>query len=469
MIDDRKPLGGGNNRDVTMAAATSPSPTRMTGVHDQDPNTPPSQGTPPSSSSDSWSLVTANSPQTARSSNTGASSSSSGHGTQAASTTSSSGHPSVLSTISETDREVMEANKEAKRRRGLQGLRNLPQLQQKSAAAEPTEDSVHSSSTNSNSTNPHRYLALQNSTSPVPLREGANDPVERFFIDDAAATNNSGGSSSGGGQLHPATAHQRSQSTRSQSTTTSGSRPSVGRTGSPATQSSFSASSSSGTQEEPPTFVSYMDRQGASDLTSLREETQETSSKRGGAGLANNEEREGSPAAELLQVGQFNQEVVFQEAQPKAIRPDRIRGRLDKFRTGRPAVLRPPRSPVKGYKPSTTPPPRGSHSPITALSPPRDIVEQYPHSHVISKPYVMRMGQHSSLVLGGAMKTTTTTTTTASAVEHMIGLTYAESSIEVLQSDLPPNNKEEERQQLNINILNIVTPEKEGSSASSSA
>ena len=37
----------------------------------------------------------------------------------------------------------------------------------------------------------------------MPLREGANDPVERFFVDDAAAATSGASSSSSGGHRSP--------------------------------------------------------------------------------------------------------------------------------------------------------------------------------------------------------------------------------------------------------------------------
>ena len=100
----------------------------------------------------------------------------SGHTTIATSTTSgtvSSGHVSVLSSVSETDMEVMETNKAGK-------IRVRRQRKLDSVVKSGNVDgcmSVHSSSTGSTNTN--GYVALVGS--PAPLREGASMPVDRFF------------------------------------------------------------------------------------------------------------------------------------------------------------------------------------------------------------------------------------------------------------------------------------------------
>jgi hypothetical protein len=354
------------------------------------------------------------SPGTTRSSNTG---STSGHTTQAAST-SSSLQQSSLSTVSETDREVMEANKQGKRRLSS---RIVPAAQKRDADG----TSIHSSSTDSS--NPAGYLALDES--PVALREGANVPADRFFTNSPEAV----------GSVNQAGGSMRSR-------TTSTSKKSGNSPESSSATNTSSSNSSSG--EEPPTFVSYLHRQAASDLTSVREAA-ETSSPR--AGESKGEEREGSPAEIVgYPTVLFEQaNVVPREQQPMPVRPPK-QNRLDKYRP------RPPRSPVKGARPVTTPPPRGSVSPLyNQQSPPRNIVD-HPDSN-LSRPYVVRtapaggklppVGENSSSmllspVLGNPIRV---------PVDAAEGGSPVLGSIEVLKTD-----SEDE-----LNGANLVTPEKE--------
>lgn len=286
------------------------------------------------------------SPVTARSSVTG---SSSGHTTQA--TSISSVGQSGLSMISETDREVMEANKEGKRRRGL--------IYPVARKNESDLTSIHSSSTTSS--NSHAYLTLDGS--PVSLRDGANVRADRFFT----------GS--------PTSIPVHSLGTRTQTTNSSSSRRS-GNTTSPSTSESASGthtSSSASSREEPLNFVSYLDR--VADLISVREVTDSPRT----AG-SDGEEREASPAE------MFNSSIMFEEAKAprdgttrkaRLIIPRKQRGRLDKFRS------RPPRNPFKRTTPPpcSPPPPRGS--PLHHLSPPRNIVNT-PDPSLLSRPNVMR-------------------------------------------------------------------------------
>lgn len=344
------------------------------------------------------------SPQTARSSNTG---SSIGHTTHA--TSCSSGQQSNLTTISETDREVMLANKEGKRRRGLHRLPMLAKTN--SGAGSGGSESINSSSTNSNSTstNPHGYLALQCSPDP---REGANVATDRFFTDDSGPSQTTMGPR----------VHSEGSSTRRS-----------GRSNSPVTDGSSSmthTSSSSSSREEPPTFVSYLDRKNASDLTSTREEMETCVTRSDGL---DNEEREGSPADFV-----GYQSLYFEEGElaPKPVRPP---SRPEKFRT------RPPRSPVKGSRMITTPPPCRNSPLYQQLSPPRHIVD-HPH-HNLSQPYVLRTsdsGKNFHLVgESGAVEG-------EEAPERMHGVTYEENSIEIMKSD----SKDD------LMPLNVVTPDK---------
>jgi hypothetical protein len=306
----------------------------------------------------------------------------SGHTTLATSTsaTISSGH---LSAISETDREVMETNKAAKiRRRTLGSLSSM--ASSSSTTKNDADASVTSSSTSSTN---HGYVALLGSSSAT-LREGANVPADRFFKHSQSIS--PGGFVTNGGVTTTTQSRMRTSSTSVKG----------GSANSPTTISSSSfahTSSSSSSGEDPPTFVSYLDRQGASDLTSLREDVVSTERTRGDAA----EERE-SPS-EIVGYS----EVIFEEAdaedededdsqQPRPIlRPikERLTGRLQKFR------YRPPRSPVKGSRPLATPPPGSSGDAVSPanqhLSPPRNIVEN-PIDRNLSRPSVVRTA------LGGA-------------------------------------------------------------------
>jgi len=336
------------------------------------------------------------SPQTNRSSNTG---SSMGHTTQA--TSCSSIQQSNLSTISETDREVMLANKEGKRRRGLDRLK-MHAKQGLNTSAE----SVNSSSTNSTSTNPHGYLALQGSPAP---RDGANVPLDRFFMD-------------GGG-------NQAIANTRVHSLGNSTSSRRSGRSGSPVTDGGSAmthTSSSSSSQTEPPTFVSYLDRKNASDLTTTREEMETCESR---SDRIENEEREGSPAPFVGYEPMYFEEAGLPAEQqaPKPVRPP---SRPDKFRS------RPPRSPMKGSRMITTPPPCRTSPLYQQLSPPRQIVDR-PHQN-ISQPYVLRTTlSGKSLVYVGELGTNGHDA--GGDLEVMHGVTYEENSIEIMKS----NSKDE--------------------------
>lgn len=404
--------------------AASPSPTRMELGGEGSSLTP-------------LSLESATmSPHTTRSSVTG---SSSGHTTQATVTSYSTGQQSGLSTISETDREVMQANKDAKRRRGLDSL----------PAARKTEtDGSSNNSSSSNSTNPHRYFSL--ASSPVTLREGANVPVDRFFTDSPSPG--------------PASfASQPSSLIRANTTSTSSASRRSGSTTSPSTSVSLpvthtSSSSASSCGEQPPTFVSYLDREASSDLTTFREAMETSSQRAAGNDL---EEREASPASEMMVYSEL-----FCE---EPLAPSQLRGaRLDRFRSRQ----RPPRSPAKGVRPSKTPPPLGSISPLyhQQLSPPRNIVDHLDSN--ISRPHVMRSGLASSPALVTSRSLIDYSAWRLShgdgvdPVSPLIGVglgstlteseilvkrrTYQESSVEVMNT--APGEM----------AANLVTPEKEG-------
>jgi hypothetical protein len=247
----------------------------------------------------------------------------------------SSGPQSGLSTISETDREVMQANADGKRRRrGLESLRALRKLDPDPAT--PEADSLNSSSTSTTS-NPTGYIALANS--PVPLREGANVPADRFFTH----------SPSNASALVPASINRAAVPLRR-----------IGLSGSPGTVETASEShttlSGSNIDEVPPKFVSYMDREGTSDLTSLR--GVEVSTKRGDNDKT--EEREDSPA-EFVKYP----ELIFANSGAASPIPRPLSAKGQRYRT-----TRPPRTPTKGLLPRVTPPPRGAVSPSNQHSPP---------------------------------------------------------------------------------------------------
>ena len=342
------------------------------------------------------------SPQTNRSSNTG---SSMGHTTQA--TSCSSIQQSNLSTISETDREVMLANKEGKRRRGLDSLQMSSHSKQ---GLITSTESVNSSSTNSNSTgtNPHGYLALQANPS---FRDGANVAMDRFF------TNGSGQMGTPQNRVH--------------SLGNSSSSRKSGRSSSPGTDGSSAlthTSSSSSSPSEPPTFVSYLYKKNTSDLTTTREEMEESCDSRSGS--CENEEREGSPAPIVAYQPMYFEGAALLSDQkvPKPVRPP---SRTDKFRS------RPPRSPLKGSRMMTTPPPCRTPPMYQQLSPPRHDLPQN-----ISQPYLLRSTETGkSLVSADSLGPPGPSED--EGVEVMHGVTYEEHSIEVTKSSakkelLPP-------------------------------
>jgi hypothetical protein len=291
----------------------------------------------------------------------------SGHTTHATSTTGSSGQTSQLSSISETDREVMEANKAGKL---LQKQRSLPTI------VKSDEDLASADSLPTGTINANGYVALADS--PVPLREGANVPAERFFTfaDPQISTNPRG---MGRSRAFP---FSKKGSSVSPNTVSSSS------------QTTNSSVSSSG--DEPPTFVSYLDRKTASDLTSLREAAETSSPREGGKDL---EERE-SPS-NLLGYS----DVIFEEAvapgETESKQPQPLQPNKGKFLGGRRIRSLPPRSPAIGCRTPTTPPPRGGGSPaFCGLSPPRNIVDHRIDPNV-SRPYVLRSTPTSSRLVPG--------------------------------------------------------------------
>lgn len=370
------------------------------------------------------SCLTPRSIASSRSSVTG---SSLGHTTQATNNSSgtSTGLQSGLSTISETDREVMETNQEAKRR----SLDNLLTTISKNSE----NDGISTNSGSSSSTNPHRYFSL--ASSPENLREGANVPVGQLFSDNSPS--NRSASTSPGSQVGEQLGRTH---TIGASTITSRRSVNTNITSPSATSGSISAartSSTSSSSAQPPKFVSYVDQEASM----LRGEFMEMSSPR--APNNNGEEREASPAAQMLGNSDLSFEVPLAPFQTTS---------SFMFRDSR---LRPPRSPGKGNRLQKTPPPHGSVSPLYhhLLSPPRDIVD-HPDASNVSRPYVMRSG----LALRNSVLVTTRSDMgpTMSATEQfdsgeirlVKGRTYQESSIEIMNTDEADTT------------ANVVTPEK---------
>ena len=309
----------------------------------------------------------------------------SGHTTHATSTsaTISSGRITLLSTVSETDREVMETNKAGR----------IMRRQQQYPGKSDGEASIHSASTTS--TNTHGYLALTGS--PASLRDGASLPVDRFFTQSGfpvahSFSGNSGGSSSSGSRG----AHGANTSdvviVPGDASLASSSVPSKKSESSPRTDSSASAADtacSNSTDEDPPKFVSYLDRQ-RSESTKLSHDggISTMSSQHTYNRMANVIEDRESPA-EIVGYS----DLVFEEAKPQASRLIRPAQKRDQN-----FFSRPPRSPIKGLRAPDTPPPStayegpDSDSPAYQQLSPPNIVDHRMHSghSHLSKPYVFR-------------------------------------------------------------------------------
>jgi hypothetical protein len=138
----------------------------------------------------------------------------------------------------------------------------------------------------------------------------------------------------------------------------------VGSAHSPTTVSSASVntnSSSSSVGSEPPKIVSYFDRKQVSDLTSLHNRGDASSSPR--SGMDDRELRDKSPSDQILVA---DSDVVFEGADaPKMgiARKPRPMWPGKGLQFGRKIRSLPPRSPHKGLRSSTTPPPGYAGSP----------------------------------------------------------------------------------------------------------
>jgi hypothetical protein len=310
-----------------------------------------------------------------------------------------------LYTISETDREVMLANKEGKKRRSLDSA-----VKSYSNALDICSESVNSGSTSSS--NPNGYFAL--AESPISLREGANVPTDRFF--------------------DPTVPTIRTQSTTSVRFNIPLTTIRSGHSGSSGTLETSSATNTTGSlsgssvEEKPPSFVSTLERQGASDLTSFREVT-ECSSQRGNADSP--ERREESP----VELAIFPS-VVF-EARAVGLSAD-ISGRESRGRPDKDKMRnRPPRSPAKGNHHATPPPDSPFLLPLDQHSPPRNIVDHPMPNMDPSRPYVVRT---PCLVGSSILHSTATLPTNPVSPLHfhegaIRGRTYHDGSVEILKDD----------------------------------
>ena len=354
--------------------------------------------------------------------NTTRSVSSSGHTTQATLPSNSTGQQSGLSTISETDREVMEANKDAKRRRGLDSL-------VKKYNKVETDGSSNNSSS-SNSTNPHRYFSLAGS--PDVPREGAVVPIDRFFVQSTSLLPiGQPAAMSRASTTSTSTGSRRSESTTSPTTTAS----------IPVTHASSSSASS---REEPPTFVSYFGQDSqASKLITFREEIENSSQRTSDKDL---EEREASPASEMMEYRNLATDEVTVSSQLRGPRFGRIRSRQQ----------RPPRFPPKSLRATKTPPPFGAVSPLhhQQQSPPRKIVD-LPVSNV-SRPMVLRsssdplpsMSHSHQLKVTGAQLLPVMESASPNLAKSR---TYQERNVEVMDMTVPGETD---------SATNLVSPEK---------
>jgi hypothetical protein len=321
----------------------------------------------------------AESPGTAMSTLT---SNTSGHTTLATSTsgTVSSGRLTTLSTVSETDREVMETNKAGR------GLRLQHVSQQRTIMEGDGDATLHSSSTASTTT--HGYLALG---SPAPLRDGASLLTDRFFKASTipvahTSSDNSGSTNSGSSSCET-----------SGGSVTANNRVDVGSDamerghltaslvlpfGENSSLMGNTESSSSTHSEDPPKFVSYLDRQLSSDTAKTLSRGNTRSSPPVLVARRNSSDERESPS----QIVDYSSQVIFEAAKPDSqnvFRPVKTRDRKQ-------SLSRPPLSPIKGLR---TPPPYqrpGSTSPgYQQLSPPNIVDHRIQHSD-LSKPYVLR-------------------------------------------------------------------------------
>ena len=340
------------------------------------------------------------SPGASRSS--GGTTTTSGHTTQA---TNSSAQMSTLTAISETDREVMEANKAAKLLRA-----NEKSTASKESSTEGDSTSLHSSSTGT--TNPHSY----GPSSPVSLRDGANVPAERFF------TMNDGSTAVG------------SQRPKDRLRSSSVQKKPLSASPSTVSSASMTNSSASSMGDQPPKFVSYLDRKLPSDLTSLRESGQKvTTVQEEGAP----EKRESPP--DIMGNVIFEEAVAPEEAEeesPKAepTVPVQKGGAFERRIRSLPPALSPTN---RGL--TSTPPPVSSPT-VAGVSPPRNIVDHKSLDPNLSKPYVLR--QKAPLVPPPEVLQSSGDVT----YTHIVGSGSDLDAHEIVRQDTDRQNEDESKQ-----------------------
>lgn len=337
----------------------------------------------------------------------------SGHSTLATNTsaTTNSDKLTTLSVVSETDREVMETNKAGRDFRLMKPKKHV----RRDADGDAT---VNSSSTGSTTT--HGYLSLVGS--PATIRDGASMPVDQFFkgtqIPVVHSISSNSGSSNGDSsriaEAENATGTVGTTVERVESQLTCSTIHPFG----PADSSNKATASNSTQSNEPPVFVSYLQKQGSEKevpkegyrtsspglIETVHEELPQEQQSPFGTALSSNNTtssdstRSQEPPMFVSYLHRENSdetekamEVVFEAAKPesrKVFRPVR------KLQRDRRISERPPLSPCKGLRMQTTPPPSGkrfeSSSPIHQQQSPPNIIHHRVQNSRLSRPYVFR-------------------------------------------------------------------------------
>jgi hypothetical protein len=265
--------------------------------------------------------------------------SNSGHTTQS----SRSGYVTQLSVISETDREVADLN---------------------NFSAGGKMDRIEMSLSTDRNVTFGDYVELADSSSSInPPRDGASFQADRFFEGNHVSKRDRRGLS----RLRTLpTLNKRGGSSAHSPTTVS-------------SASANTNSSSSSMGSEPPKIVSYIDRKQVSDLTSLHN--------RGDCNASPSPGMDSSPSDQILV---NDSDVVFEGAEaPKMgeARKPRPMWPGKGLHLGRKIRSLPPRSPHKGLRSSTTPPPTSGGSPAYSnLSPPGQMLDRLDANSNLSTP-----------------------------------------------------------------------------------
>jgi hypothetical protein len=306
----------------------------------------------------------AESPGTAMSTLT---SNTSGHITLGTSTsaTLSSGRITILSTVSETDREVMETNRAAR------GLR-LQRVAQADLKIDGESDAtVHSSSTASTKT--VGYLTLG---SPGPLRDGASLMTDRFFKQSTIPVNQLASTTPSNGALESAQNRTNSHSSTETHEPSSDEYP-INVFG-----TNVNNALTSTHLEETSEFVTYSE----SPISLFKDDIK--SMIRGSLFGTSSQEMLHNTES-IASIRDHTSQVIFEEAKPNSqslFRPLKVRDHKN-------SVSKPPLSPVKGLKaPLSRYPVPSSGSDIAEeqeQSPPNIIDHRIQYSNV-SKPHVLR-------------------------------------------------------------------------------